>query len=283
MELFGPSDIKWVRNVKRENGLHWAYSDVDDIFPLHWSSSYKDEKEAEKPKCGELILLFQRPHQHIQGTFMTHLVTPVDDHAYDVIDTNPAHRWARDVMIISKPLIIHSILKPENLNFRKVSRTHSFRIEHIYANDGVNKPLVQNTIWNAFSPYLRENLQRKFLFLNAGSESEEFALEEGKEREVLRKHLLRDRKLELIVRKKNISPELLSCECCNFNFHEHYGLHGGGYIECHHRIPIHLGERITSLSDLALVCANCHRMLHRKNSIGNYYTVEELKTILNRE
>lgn len=283
MELFGSSDIKWVRNVKRGNGTDWAYSDVNGIFPLHWSSSYKDGKEAAKPKPGELILLFQRPHQLMRGTFITHLVTPIDNHVRDEIDTNPHHRWARQVMIVAKPEVIYSILKPINLNFRKVSRTHSFKIEHIHIDNEVNKVLVQNALWNAFSPYLRMEADKQFLLLNVDPENEELALEEGKEREVLRKHLLRERKSELVIQKKNISPELLSCECCNFNFYKHFGIHGSGYIECHHRVPIHLGKRITRPSDLALVCANCHRMLHRKNSNGNYYTVEELKIVLNRE
>lgn len=283
MELFGSSDIKWVRNVKRGNGSAWAYTEESDDFLLHWSSSYKDEKEAAKPKPGEIILLFQKPHQIINGTFITHLVTPIDNQVHDEIDRNPNHRWARKVMIVAKPDVISGILKPVNLNFKKVSRTHSFKIERIHINDDVNKLLVQNTIWNAFSPYLRKDADRRFLSLDLDPQDEELALAEGKEREVMRKHLLRERKSELVIQKKSISPELLHCECCNFNFHEHYGLHGAGYIECHHRVPIHLGERITTLSDLALVCANCHRMLHRKNSNGNYYTVEELKTVLNRE
>ncbi|WP_420719722.1 HNH endonuclease [Streptomyces sp. NRRL WC-3618] len=40
---------------------------------------------------------------------------------------------------------------------------------------------------------------------------------------------------------------------------------GAGYIECHHVIPLHVaGEGTTKLSDLALICSNCHRMIHRK-------------------
>jgi hypothetical protein len=62
-----------------------------------------------------------------------------------------------------------------------------------------------------------------------------------------------------------------TCEVCAFNFHEHYGEHGKEYAECHHKNP--LSERpeetwthevTTSLADVAVVCANCHRMLHRQ-------------------
>jgi 5-methylcytosine-specific restriction protein A len=58
----------------------------------------------------------------------------------------------------------------------------------------------------------------------------------------------------------------LDCEACDFNFHKTYGDLGKGYIECHHIIPLYqiVGESITKLDDLALVCSNCHRMIHRE-------------------
>lgn len=58
----------------------------------------------------------------------------------------------------------------------------------------------------------------------------------------------------------------LECEVCTFVFATRYGDHGADFIECHHREPLATldpndGKR-TTLEDLALVCANCHRMLH---------------------
>ncbi|WP_405812446.1 HNH endonuclease [Streptomyces sp. NBC_01520] len=36
-------------------------------------------------------------------------------------------------------------------------------------------------------------------------------------------------------------------------------------MECHHIVPLHeAGEGRTKLNDLALICANCHRMIHRR-------------------
>lgn len=54
----------------------------------------------------------------------------------------------------------------------------------------------------------------------------------------------------------------LACEVCGFDFAERYGEHGRGFAECHHIRPIAKGGRETHLDDLAIVCANCHRMLH---------------------
>lgn len=75
-----------------------------------------------------------------------------------------------------------------------------------------------------------------------------------------------------------------TCEVCEFNFLTYYGDLGKGYAECHHRNPLSerpeelwTQELKTSLEDVAVVCANCHRMLHRRRPA---LSVNELKTIL---
>ena len=71
----------------------------------------------------------------------------------------------------------------------------------------------------------------------------------------------------------------LICEVCTLNFADRYGKHGAGYIEVHHLTPIaKLGTGAkTRLSDLALVCANCHRMLHRGKRL---LSLSELRRIM---
>ncbi|WP_405166055.1 HNH endonuclease [Nocardia sp. NBC_01499] len=70
------------------------------------------------------------------------------------------------------------------------------------------------------------------------------------------------------MRKKKIAAFLKSedrvrCEVCAFDFKATYGERGEGYIEVHHVIPLHVsGETKTKLSDLILLCSNCHRMIH---------------------
>lgn len=58
----------------------------------------------------------------------------------------------------------------------------------------------------------------------------------------------------------------LKCEICSFSFRDTYGEHGEGFTECHHVKPLAelTDETLTSVADLAIVCANCHRMLHRR-------------------
>jgi 5-methylcytosine-specific restriction enzyme A len=95
---------------------------------------------------------------------------------------------------------------------------------------------------------------------------------------LFRKHRMRERDPEITRRKKTAVMERLgrlACEVCDFDFAATYGQLGEGFIECHHRLPLATaGIRTTQLDDLALVCSNCHRMLHRSHPA---MTVEALR------
>jgi 5-methylcytosine-specific restriction enzyme A len=108
--------------------------------------------------------------------------------------------------------------------------------------------------------------------------------EESEEGQILtRTHRYRERDSKLAKRKKERvlkEKSFLSCEVCGFNFKKKYGDQGDGFIECHHMKPVSelvVGEK-TKLSDLSLVCSNCHRMIHRKRP---WLSVEKLKSLLN--
>jgi 5-methylcytosine-specific restriction enzyme A len=57
---------------------------------------------------------------------------------------------------------------------------------------------------------------------------------------------------------------LLACEVCDFDFAATYGTLGERFIEAHHLVPFdHADTTKAKLADVALVCSNCQRMLHR--------------------
>lgn len=83
-----------------------------------------------------------------------------------------------------------------------------------------------------------------------------------------RRHAQRERDPGIVRKKKTQVLEgagRLTCEVCGFDFALTYGELGDGFIECHHTVPLAESgtARRTRLSDLALLCANCHRMIHR--------------------
>ncbi|EIF8963174.1 HNH endonuclease [Vibrio parahaemolyticus] len=113
-------------------------------------------------------------------------------------------------------------------------------------------------------------------------EQETFEIEsryEGKP--ILKLHKSRERSSKLVKQKKMQvlkKTGKLECEVCSMDFGDVYGEMGFGFAECHHKNPLSLRKenKETKLSDLAIVCSNCHRMLHRKRP---WLKVEELKDI----
>lgn len=99
----------------------------------------------------------------------------------------------------------------------------------------------------------------------------------------LRRHFARERDRGL--RKRKIDSvrkagRTLDCEVCGFDFRLVYGERGRDYCEVHHRTPLHdSGQTKTKLEDLAVLCANCHRMIHRGNP---WLTVDALSELVNK-
>lgn len=123
-----------------------------------------------------------------------------------------------------------------------------------------------------------ENLREAMLsgISNNSSQTEEDTYQEGETK--LNQHKRKERSSKLIKDFKNQLTDY-SCVICGFSFEEFYGPLGKDYIEAHHLIPISSLTETTEVttSDLAAVCSNCHRMLHRtKKPIS----VKELENIV---
>lgn len=113
-------------------------------------------------------------------------------------------------------------------------------------------------------------------FLNLDVDIHTYAATEGNKRLVL--HLQRERN-PTIVRKKKKQAESLDCEVCGFSFGRVYGSAASDYCEVHHLLPLSEVEHTTQtrMEDLAIFCANCHRVTHLRNPP---YTLDEVKSML---
>ncbi|EJS63092.1 hypothetical protein ICU_04698 [Bacillus cereus BAG2X1-1] len=67
-------------------------------------------------------------------------------------------------------------------------------------------------------------------------------------------------------RFKQLHNVKLFREVCDFDFYKAYGELGKDFIEGNHTVPVsELKEgSTTKVKDIVMVCANFHRMLHRK-------------------
>jgi 5-methylcytosine-specific restriction protein A len=93
-------------------------------------------------------------------------------------------------------------------------------------------------------------------------------------------HFQRERDKYLVAAKRNASRRsdgLLECEACGFVVSEAYPNLPGDLCEVHHRRS--LAEAATAvetrLEDLAVLCPNCHRAIHRTKPL---MSVEEFRS-----
>lgn len=107
---------------------------------------------------------------------------------------------------------------------------------------------------------------------------------EGERRLMAHMRLERNRGIVNTLKKERMQRHngRLPCEICGFDFLETYGPVGDGFAEAHHKKSLAgspRGGRVTTLDDFIVVCANCHRMLHRTPELPR---IESLRTQVRR-
>ena len=116
-----------------------------------------------------------------------------------------------------------------------------------------------------------EHLWAELLGLYQSVRDVEAGALEGELRIALSRHRARERWLreDKIAEVKKANDGRLPCQVCRFDFFEVYGEAGRDYAQVHHLKP--LSDRtkpsLTGLSDLAVLCANCHVMVHVGNQV----------------
>lgn len=97
-------------------------------------------------------------------------------------------------------------------------------------------------------------------------------------------HLRRERNRVLVNAKKAATLKTkgrLCCEVCGFDFSATYGPLGDDFCEVHHLVPLSTSSEsvTTTLDDLAVLCSNCHRIIHRSTPM---LSVAELSKVVFR-
>jgi len=273
--IYSPSDIVWFKSVTNEE-LGEAYMDKHDTFTLNFPNKHRTNITA--PAVNELILIYQK----IRGEkCFTHIVTPIDVKEVDE-NTHPDYRYGRQVRIVAKVSTDQAIpIKTtawRKITLSGVTQGNACRIANIKNVKDVDS--LQLDTWQRFEPFFtaifKTSKSATAAVLADLSSTEDMASgEEGRMK--LIKHMVRERNRKIIDQKKGnaIREEKLFCEVCTFSFPKIYGEQ---FIECHHRTPISqtTGVVETRLQDLALVCPNCHRMLHRRFN-GSYLSIDDLR------
>lgn len=137
---------------------------------------------------------------------------------------------------------------------------------------GVKGGIGQSNVWYADKAESQEIVNRVVSLVNEGAVSslpdvdQDQSTFEGNPRFVA--HLRRERNSAIVKAKKAEilrATGKLCCAACGFDFKEVYGDIGEGFCEVHHLQPLSKADGVvkTELKDLAIVCSNCHRIIHR--------------------
>lgn len=139
----------------------------------------------------------------------------------------------------------------------------------------------EETIWNVISKYTDTNYRISKQVFNdliaedTASGDTDKTQTEGGVKVRISKTIERSPKL----RQRAFEIHGYICQGCSFDFQEKYGEWGKDFAEVHHVVPLaELNGQTTETNPrthLAVLCSNCHRMVHRKKRIT--LSIEELR------
>ncbi|POF43402.1 HNH endonuclease [Pseudomonas laurylsulfativorans] len=196
----------------------------------------------------------------------------------------------RELQRISKPSKNHR--KNEIEVYRISASAGDVRLLPAYEREfmiprAVKGGIGQSNVWYADKPESAELVDKVLLLIERDSrpdrlpdvDSEAFG-SEGNPRLV--SHFRRERNSTIVKKKRAAvlaATGALCCEVCGFDFEKVYGKHGEKFCEVHHLTPLHKSDRNTKtkLSELAVVCSNCHRIIHRMSPMPS---ISGLKNVI---
>ncbi|WP_304063403.1 HNH endonuclease [Pedobacter glucosidilyticus] len=274
--VFTPTDIIWFKNVTNSTNGEAYLSIENNPFVIHFPNKHKTNVLS--PAIGELILIYQK----VNGVAaFTHLVTPIDNELIED-ETRANFRYGRRVRFIAKKdrenYIPVATTLWKDINLSGITQGNACKLENVKGINNLDELVFD--IWQHFQDSFTNSDRQSVITTSSiineiETNNPNISVAEGELKLV--SHLVRERNQKIIGKKKReaIRNGNLKCEVCSFSFIDTFNVE---FIECHHITPISTtGVRETTLADLALVCANCHRMLHTKFD-GQYLSIDDLRT-----
>jgi hypothetical protein len=115
--------IKWIKNVKRNEGADWAYMEEFESENFNLAFSKSHTAGAAKPSKGDVIVLFQtisNANIAVPGTYLTHLVLVDSDKEVPINRVD--YPVGRSVIVLAKSTPGNALKSDEiNLSFKDVN------------------------------------------------------------------------------------------------------------------------------------------------------------------
>jgi 5-methylcytosine-specific restriction protein A len=138
------------------------------------------------------------------------------------------------------------------------------------------KPEVIDVLESKCFDFITENkyIRNSFVSNDVLTDIKE-TFREGKSKDIIQTRYERNPE----ARKRCLTHYGFACRVCTFNFENHFGEIGKGFIHVHHINQIsEIGKEyeIDPIKDLIPVCPNCHSMIHSKRPA---FTIDEINEI----
>lgn len=131
----------------------------------------------------------------------------------------------------------------------------------------INPSKIHDNAFAQAKHLYKESLKKNEIVIKTLPEEIDLELKEGELLERFVSYYERDRRL--VYEAKKIHGTTCMVSTCKFDFKKHYGEQGRDYIEVHHIVPLFekgQAEKVNPKTDMVVVCANCHRIIHRERN-----------------
>ncbi|MHA1540660.1 MAG: HNH endonuclease [Alphaproteobacteria bacterium] len=158
-----------------------------------------------------------------------------------------------------------------NYGWKKLEKAYIESCEKL----DIEESKYERKYWKLEPFNVKLNFSKSNEKLNEEPEEENFS---EKRKKVFKKHFQYERHIPSEFVNKVKKDRKYICECCEFDFEKKYGKIGKEFIELHHLKPFgemeDNEERKLEEKDFSILCSNCHRMIHKLETVSN---LKELK------
>ena len=265
-------------------GIGWAhYTDLHD-YTEQEIEEYTENEGFEKPGyvANQLIkFIFQIKKGHIIVAYSS----PSTIYGIGIVEQK---NWRFNENVSGKDYWLRNTRKVNWIEFSKIKIKYKKIISELGVRQSVKAipkqffideilPLIpKESNPNIYESIIRSEISQNIFPSIEEDEQSIFDLS-YEEKKKLRFHKSFERNQKLSKEAKKIHG--YTCMACGFNYEEKYGEIGEDYIEAHHLIPFAELNENTDLSpkkDVVVLCANCHRMIHRFEDTSNINKFKKL-------
>lgn len=190
--------------------------------------------------------------------------------------------WEADWHAVAAKPVMRTVTIPFTRTLERLELASGGRVGPLLGPNGVQRFRKMREITSAsaaiLDALLKDLASQQIALPDLDIHQEHGSSTEGKL--LLRIHLSRERDPKIVALKKRAAASL-ACEACGLLFRDRYGQRAAHYCEVHHLLPLAQlkAEQETLLEDLAILCANCHRVAHLKTPP---FKVKQIRAMLQK-